>query len=291
MVAIFEPMHHAPRHIVEGGDRTAALERRRIGDRLGRQRPGPEVVRERNAELRAIRLLDQPQPAPAVGTERALARHPPFAGEAMRRQRHVDQPRAQHPQAGAGLPEPPHRLVQCRKIAPHQGKPSASSGPGATRPAEPCGAALGRGLYRGRASTHKTMMAGPVHIFDRPLLAARRRRALSQAAPGADFLLATVAGDLVDRLAAVSRHFPLAADIGSPLPLLADRLAGSGRVDSRCPARPRHRGPSFRRGIWASSATRRSCPSRRRASTSPSRRSRSNGSTTCPARSPRSAPR
>jgi SAM-dependent methyltransferase len=48
---------------------------------------------------------------------------------------------------------------------------------------------------------------------------------------GADFLLSTVSDDVIDRLAAVKRRFALAADIGSQLPLVAERLRQSGQVD------------------------------------------------------------
>jgi hypothetical protein len=40
-------------------------------------------------------------------------------------------------------------------------------------------------------------MSGPPHLFDHALLDARRRRALAHATAGADFLLATVADDVV----------------------------------------------------------------------------------------------
>ena len=73
-------------------------------------------------------------------------------------------------------------------------------------------------------------MSGPPRLFDRTLLDARRRRALRGTTAGADFLLRIVADDLLDRLAAVKRTFDLAADIGSPLPLIAERLATGGQV-------------------------------------------------------------
>src|SRR5260221_14078744 len=73
-------------------------------------------------------------------------------------------------------------------------------------------------------------MSGPPRIFDRNLLDTRRRRALRDATAGADFLLRAVAEDLLDRLAAVKRSFDLAADIGSPLPLGAAKLAASEQV-------------------------------------------------------------
>lgn len=74
-------------------------------------------------------------------------------------------------------------------------------------------------------------MTGPVQLFERPLLDARRRRALTQSRLGADFLLKTAVDDLADRLATVKRDFAIIADIGSPLPLLGDRLAASSQVD------------------------------------------------------------
>jgi SAM-dependent methyltransferase len=52
------------------------------------------------------------------------------------------------------------------------------------------------------------------HLFDRALLQARQRRALKLGA--ATFLLDRVAEDMADRLAAVKRAFPRAADIWTP---------------------------------------------------------------------------
>ena len=71
-------------------------------------------------------------------------------------------------------------------------------------------------------------MAGPTQIFDRVLLDARRRRALKGGV--ADFLSRRVADDLVERLNAVQRHFPVAVEIGGLTPLLAERLCASGQV-------------------------------------------------------------
>ena len=74
-------------------------------------------------------------------------------------------------------------------------------------------------------------MTGPAPIFDRALLDLRRRRAIRAAEPGADFLLDTIGDELAERLSAVQRRFPLALDLGSPTPHLADRLAAGGQVD------------------------------------------------------------
>jgi SAM-dependent methyltransferase len=71
-------------------------------------------------------------------------------------------------------------------------------------------------------------MSGPTQIFDRALLDRRRARAL-RLGP-ADFLLRRTTDDLCDRLVAVKRLFPIAVEIGSPLPLLAERLQASGQV-------------------------------------------------------------
>jgi SAM-dependent methyltransferase len=74
-------------------------------------------------------------------------------------------------------------------------------------------------------------MNGPPRLFDQRLLDTRRRRALSAGAEGIDFLLNAVIDDLLDRLAAVKRTFTVAADIATPLPLLAEKLQGQvGRL-------------------------------------------------------------
>lgn len=71
---------------------------------------------------------------------------------------------------------------------------------------------------------------GPPRLFDRALLDKRRARALRQATSGAEFLLAEAASDILERLGAVKRQFALAADTGTPLPLLARQIADSGQV-------------------------------------------------------------
>lgn len=73
-------------------------------------------------------------------------------------------------------------------------------------------------------------MAGPIPLFDKGLLDARRRRALAQPQPGVEFLLTNAVDDLVDRLSAVKRDFALAVDVGSPTPILADRLFSSSQI-------------------------------------------------------------
>lgn len=71
-------------------------------------------------------------------------------------------------------------------------------------------------------------MAETPILFDRTLLRARRRRA--RALGAATFLLDRVADDLLERLAAVVRHFPLALDLATPGAALRRRLADHGSV-------------------------------------------------------------
>lgn len=67
-------------------------------------------------------------------------------------------------------------------------------------------------------------------IFDRRLLAHRRRRALARSVEGADFLLANAVDDLADRLLTVTRDFPLALDLGGHTGRLAAALAANPRI-------------------------------------------------------------
>jgi SAM-dependent methyltransferase len=75
-------------------------------------------------------------------------------------------------------------------------------------------------------------MTDRIQLFDPKLVLAHRRRALRRPQEGADFLLTAAVDDLVDRLAAVKRDFATAVDLATPLPLLAERLAQSGRIGS-----------------------------------------------------------
>ena len=63
-------------------------------------------------------------------------------------------------------------------------------------------------------------------VFDRALLRTRLSRA--HAGKPADFLLARVAEDMGDRLAAVLRPFRNVLDLGTPTPLVTDTLADRG---------------------------------------------------------------
>lgn len=67
-------------------------------------------------------------------------------------------------------------------------------------------------------------------IFDANLVIARRRRALSQAVAGADFLVARAAADLADRLAIVERKFERAAAIFGVTSAASAVLAASGKA-------------------------------------------------------------
>lgn len=71
-------------------------------------------------------------------------------------------------------------------------------------------------------------MTTPV-LFDRQLVMARRRRAIRAGAE--TFLLERVAAELIERLSAVQRRFPLALDLGTPHAALADAIRRSGQID------------------------------------------------------------
>lgn len=64
-------------------------------------------------------------------------------------------------------------------------------------------------------------------VFDRALGRSRLRRALAGGYP--DFLLQRAADDLAERLGAVLREFTVAADLGTPLPVVAPVVAGKTR--------------------------------------------------------------
>jgi SAM-dependent methyltransferase len=72
-----------------------------------------------------------------------------------------------------------------------------------------------------------TAMTTPA-IFDRKLLANRRRRA--RALGPETFLLERVSQELVERLAAVKRNFPFALDLGTPDRFLSEAIKASGQV-------------------------------------------------------------
>jgi SAM-dependent methyltransferase len=67
-------------------------------------------------------------------------------------------------------------------------------------------------------------------LFDRKLLLTRRKRAM--AAGAATFLLDRVASDLIERLSAVKRRFPLALDLATPGDTVARTLSAGGQVDT-----------------------------------------------------------
>ena len=71
----------------------------------------------------------------------------------------------------------------------------------------------------------------PIRIFDRALLARRRRR-VAGSATSHDFLLKRVADDLVERLAIVRRSFPLAANIGAHHGVVSRAIRGVAGVEN-----------------------------------------------------------
>lgn len=74
-------------------------------------------------------------------------------------------------------------------------------------------------------------MTMPPRLFDRALLAARRRRARARPRAGADFLLVRVVEDLEDRLSTVLRRFPDAVDLGPYAGPAAAVLSASGKIE------------------------------------------------------------
>jgi len=74
-------------------------------------------------------------------------------------------------------------------------------------------------------------MAEPHKIFDRSLLRKRRDRAAPHFVSH-DFLVREVAERLADRLTDVTRHFPLALDLGCHTGEVADTLAGRGGIET-----------------------------------------------------------
>ena len=77
---------------------------------------------------------------------------------------------------------------------------------------------------------HLASSNDPIRIFDRALLAQRRRRAASEATAH-DFLLERVSDDLAERLAIVRRQFPLAANIGAHHGVLSHRIRGIAGIE------------------------------------------------------------
>ncbi len=81
----------------------------------------------------------------------------------------------------------------------------------------------------------RTGTAAP-RLFDRATLRGRQRRA--HAGEPETFLLDRVTADLLDRLDAVTRHFAIAADIGTPGAGVTDALARHARVGEVVALRP-----------------------------------------------------
>ena len=78
-------MHEAARRpVLEARDGARAPEHRRIGDRLRRQQPRPEILLERRAEPLAERPLDEAHRPPAGRTKRVRLARRRAAGEAGR---------------------------------------------------------------------------------------------------------------------------------------------------------------------------------------------------------------
>jgi len=87
---------------------------------------------------------------------------------------------------------------------------------------------LQRRRLNGSLYLHQAAMSE--FVFDRRLLRDHLVRAAKSTPP--DFLTERVAQDLSERLAALLRHFPWAADIGTPGGALCRELLRSGKVDN-----------------------------------------------------------
>ncbi len=69
-------------------------------------------------------------------------------------------------------------------------------------------------------------------IFDTSLMIERKRRALAKGVEGADFLMARVAEDLSERLAAVERRFENAITVFCVTPAAKDAVLASGKAET-----------------------------------------------------------
>jgi SAM-dependent methyltransferase len=68
-------------------------------------------------------------------------------------------------------------------------------------------------------------------LFDTELSIARKRRALAQAVPGADFLMERAAEDLGERLSAVERRFTKAVALYCVTPAARDAVLATGKAE------------------------------------------------------------
>ena len=75
------------------------------------------------------------------------------------------------------------------------------------------------------------MTEDPQRIIDTDLLIGRKRRAVSRAVAGADFLMQRAADDLAERLATVGRRFARAAALFCVTPAARKIVLASGKVD------------------------------------------------------------
>ena len=243
------------------GDRAQPVEGRRIGDRLRRQGPRPEIVGEGNAEPGAIRLLDQPEFAPADRAQPAEPRDMALAGEALGRQRQIG--RGGRDSAQRPRPRPPRPLPRVRprmNVPVHADQTSAGTGAAPW----PFFAADGFSAiaFDGRSARPITVrMDRPAaHLRPRPARPAPAPRA-SRRRSGRRFSAARrrrrsdrPAGDGETALRPRRRYRQAAAAPRRP----ADR-SRPGRAGR--PPRPPRRARARIAPVRLSSATRRCCPS------------------------------
>ena len=198
-VVVFQLMDEPAGDIAVDGSRARPAERRRIGERLGRDDALAEIVGEGRAVDRAERRLDEADLRPAARAERvAVGDGAAAAGTGRRQQR--DRPRA----AAAAQPRRHGRTFERQH-------PAMLSRPRARVTISP--------LLERTPWSH-AMVA---QVTDKSLLRRRLARAHRTAMPGATFLLERVVADLAERLAAIERRFPIGDRAWR-----ADRSARSG---------------------------------------------------------------
>ena len=105
-IAIFQAVDERAGNAVMDGDGSQPLEHRRIGDGVGRQNAGTEIMGERHAENLAIGPLDQPQCRPAGRANATMLADHAAASAADRRIDGIDRRGHQTAQASGQPPLP-----------------------------------------------------------------------------------------------------------------------------------------------------------------------------------------
>src|SRR5690606_1382337 len=90
-IAVFQAVDQIPGRAGKGGGGTRAIEHRRISDRFGTERAGPEIISERATKSRTPRRLEKGSCAPACRAQDILFRSRMSASDAGRRQQQVEE--------------------------------------------------------------------------------------------------------------------------------------------------------------------------------------------------------